>query len=138
MIRYRFQESHSIRKTEGFIIGGAVPPLPVQTGPCRFYQYDKTYSDDCMHGRTTNCTFDGTPLLNPRSRTWGHTVSRDGATWEDWPGVDADSVADAPGVFSGNCVINDDSHPVCIYSNGCPTPAALEALSPLPGACRPV
>lgn len=49
---------------------------------------------------------------------WGHTVSKDGATWEDWPGIDADSQWDAPGVFSGNCVIRDNGKPVCIYSNG--------------------
>ena len=84
----------------------------------RFYQYDKTYSDDCMHARTVNCTFDGKAVPNPQARTWGHTVSKDGATWEDWPGVDADSEWDAPGVFSGNCAINDDGTPVCIYSNG--------------------
>jgi hypothetical protein len=85
----------------------------------RFYQYDKTYSDDCRHGRISNCIVDGKKILNPASRVWGHTVSRDGATWEDWPGIDADDPAsDAPGVFSGNCAIRDNGNPVCIYSNG--------------------
>lgn len=89
----------------------------------RFYQYDKTYSDKCSacNGAGVahaNCTFDGKPLLNPMSRVWGHTVSRDGATWEDWPGIDADSVWDASGVFSGNCALRDNGKPVCIYSNG--------------------
>jgi hypothetical protein len=85
----------------------------------RFYQYDKTYSDDCRHGRIRNCTIDGKAILNPSSRVWGHTVSRDGATWEDWPGIDADDPAsDAPGVFSGNCAIRDNGKPMCIYSNG--------------------
>ena len=50
-------------------------------------RYDKTYSDECMHGYTVNCTFNGTAVPNPQARTWGHTVSKDGATWEDWPGV---------------------------------------------------
>ena len=46
-------------------------------------------------------------------------MSRDGATWEDWPGIDADDPAsDAPGVYSGNCAIRDSGNPVCIYSNG--------------------
>jgi hypothetical protein len=85
----------------------------------RFYQYDKTYSDDCRHGRIKNCTIEGKAILNPASRVWGHTVSRDGATWEDWPGIDADDPkSDAPGVYSGNCAIRDDGSPVCIYSNG--------------------
>lgn len=57
----------------------------------RFYQYDKTYGDQCLHQNAKNCTFNGTTVLNPASRVWGHTVSRDGATWEDWPGIDADS-----------------------------------------------
>eukprot|EP01052_Picozoa_sp_SAG31_P037640 SAG31_NODE_4896_length_2879_cov_2.297842_1_plen_657_part_00 len=85
----------------------------------RFYQYDKTYSDNCMHGNIKNCTVDGKKILNPASRVWGHTVSRDGATWEDWPGIDADDPeSDAPGVYSGNCALRDDGKPVCIYSNG--------------------
>ena len=85
----------------------------------RFYQYDKTYSDACMHGDTKNCTIGGKAILNPASRVWGHTVSRDGATWEDWPGIDADDPkSDAPGVYSGNCALRDDGKPVCIYSNG--------------------
>ena len=83
----------------------------------RFYQYDKTYSDDCMHSRTTNCTFHGKVIANPAARVWGHTVSRDGATWEDWPGIDADAPWDQLGVFSGNCVLKD-GNPVCIYSGG--------------------
>ena len=84
----------------------------------RFYQYDKTYSDECRHGNTQNCNIGGTPVQNPRSRVWGHTVSRNGATWEDWPGVDADSQWDSVGVFSGNCALRDNGKPVCIYSNG--------------------
>ena len=84
----------------------------------RFYQYDKTYGDDCMHGNTKHCAFNGTTVQNPASRVWGHTVSKDGAIWEDWPGIDADSKWDAPGVFSGNCAIRDNGKPVCIYSNG--------------------
>ena len=55
----------------------------------RFYQYDPTYTDQRMHGRVP--------------RTWGHTISRDLATWEDWPGIYADSPWDEEGVFSGNC-----------------------------------
>ena len=87
----------------------------------RFYQYDKTYGDACMHGNTRNCSLgpSGAAVPNAAARTWGQTVSRDGAFWEDWPGVDADkSGVDDVGVFSGNCAINDDGSPVCIYSNG--------------------
>ena len=71
-----------------------------------------------MHGDTANCTIDGALVKNAASREWGHTVSRDGAVWEDWPGIDADSEWDAVGVFSGNCAIRDNGKPVCIYSNG--------------------
>jgi hypothetical protein len=53
----------------------------------RFYQYDKTYGDQCMHGDTKACNFNGKAVPNPQARVWGHTVSRDGATWEDWPGA---------------------------------------------------
>ena len=87
----------------------------------RFYQYDKTYGDACMHGNTRNCSLgpSGAKVPNAQARTWGQTVSRDGAFWEDWPGVDADKAGvDDVGVFSGNCAIDDDGSPVCIYSNG--------------------
>ena len=71
----------------------------------RFYQYDPTYSETKKHGTVP--------------RTWGHTVSRDLAHWEDWPGIYADSPWDARGVFSGNCAFNgtDNPDPICIYSN---------------------
>ena len=72
-----------------------------------------------MHGNTKACTIGGKAILNPASRVWGHTVSRDGATWDEWPGIDADDPkSDAPGVYSGNCALRDDGKPVCIYSNG--------------------
>ena len=70
----------------------------------RFYQYDPTYSDTKMHGSVP--------------RTWGHSVSTDLATWEDWPGIYADTPWDERGVFSGNCIFNGTSpHPICVYSN---------------------
>ena len=71
----------------------------------RFFQYDKTYSEDCAHGRWVNCSAFGFGGLNRNSRVWGHTVSRDLATWEDWPGIDADSPSDRMAVYSGNCVL---------------------------------
>ena len=83
----------------------------------RFFQYDKTYDEGCMHGvpRTT-CSKYGYKGLNSNSRVWGHTVSKDLATWEDWPGIDADSEWDSKGVLSGNCAFDDAGRPVCIYS----------------------
>jgi hypothetical protein len=39
----------------------------------RFYQYDPTFSNTSGHGNVP--------------RTWGQTVTRDYALWEDWPGV---------------------------------------------------
>ncbi len=88
----------------------------------RFYQYDKTYSDACMHGNAVDCaawSFGGDPLLN--ARAWGHTVSADLATWTDAPGIDPDSEVDGCAVYSGNCVVDPaTSAPVCVYS-GCRT-----------------
>eukprot|EP00948_MAST-09A_sp_MAST-9A-sp1_P003308 g3308.t1 len=84
----------------------------------RFYQYDKTWNEDCMHGNVKNCSafsFDG---ANRNTRTWGHTVSRDLVHWADWPGIDSDSEWDNVAVWSGNCVIADTGNPVCIYSGG--------------------
>ena len=49
---------------------------------------------------------------------WGHTVSRDLALWEAWPGIDADSEWDQMAVFSGNCALDDAGHPTCVYSGG--------------------
>merc|ERR1719272_2094859 len=43
----------------------------------RFYQYDKTYSDTCMHGNTRDCTINGKNVPNAAARTWGHTISSD-------------------------------------------------------------
>ena len=83
----------------------------------RFYQWDKTYDEDCMHGRAVNCSAFGFEGLNRNSRVWGHTVSRDLVTWEEWPGIDSDSPSDRMAVFSGNCAIADGK-PVCIYSGG--------------------
>lgn len=84
----------------------------------RFFQYDRTYSDDCRHGRTSNCTVNGTVVPNAAARTWGHTVSKDLVLWQDWPGVDADSPWDRGGVLSGNCARMDDGsgRHVCMYS----------------------
>lgn len=75
-------------------------------------------------------TWNATPgvSLSARTRIWkamGHAVSRDLATWEDWPGIDPDSPFDLCGVDSGNCVLVDqtDNHyepgkggVLCIYS----------------------
>lgn len=79
----------------------------------RFYQYDKTWSDECRHGSITACD---PAWVNPAARTWGHTVSSDLATWEDWPGIDADTPWDHKGVWSGNCAFDDTGEVVCIYS----------------------
>lgn len=87
----------------------------------RFFQYDKTYDEGCRHGlagASLHCETYGYKGRNVLARTWGHTVSKDLAVWEDWPGIDADSEWDAIAVYSGNCAIDDDGHPVCIYSGG--------------------
>ena len=76
----------------------------------RFFQYDRTFNESCMHGSCSSpmcCT-----------RVWGQTVSRDLVTWEDWPGVYGDSEWDARAVFSGNCALRDDGRGECIYSGG--------------------
>ena len=82
----------------------------------RFYQYDKTYSEQCKHGSVGNCTRWAYGRRNTLGRTWGHTVSEDLVVWEDWPGIDADSVWDANGVFSGNCEVGANGNVTCIYS----------------------
>ncbi len=85
----------------------------------RFYQWDKTYGPDCMHGRAVACqnfSFGRDPHVN--ARAWGHTVSNDLAFWQDWPGIDSDSEWDQKAVWSGNCALVDDGTPVCIYSGG--------------------
>ena len=79
----------------------------------RFYQYNKYYSTTCNQQTQTGCAALGVP--NGHARTWGHTVSRDLALWEDWPGIDADSEWDKDSVFSGNCAVLDDGEVVCIY-----------------------
>lgn len=84
----------------------------------RFYQYDKTWCSQCMHGNVLDCrnfSFDGSNL---NARTWGHAISTNLVHWSDWPGIDSDSPYDAVAVFSGNCVVRDSGDPVCIYSGG--------------------
>jgi sucrose-6-phosphate hydrolase SacC (GH32 family) len=69
-----------------------------------------------------------TVTLSPQAYLWkamGHAVSRDLATWEDWPGIDPDSPLDLCGIESGNCVLLDkeenryapgEDGVLCIYS----------------------
>eukprot|EP00966_Prymnesium_polylepis_P332486 7387983-Prymnesium_polylepis.1 len=89
----------------------------------RFFQYDKTYDEGCSHNVVQTCAKYGYNGSNVNARVWGHTVSRDLATWEDWPGINADSQWDAVAVWSGNCALidvgnGDDGEHVCIYSAG--------------------
>ena len=58
------------------------------------------------------------PLHNAELTRWCDCAAGDLAIWEDWPGIDADSEWDALAVWSGNCILDDDGHPVCIYSGG--------------------
>ena len=91
----------------------------------RFYQYDKTWSDDCMHGNVKNCSGISADGGNRNARTWGHTVSQNLAgPWSEWPGIDSDSPFDRVAVFSGNCVLRDQGKNgvVCIYSGGAEKP----------------
>jgi beta-fructofuranosidase len=83
----------------------------------RFYQWDKTYTEECNHLVQTNCSPFGYQGRNINARVWGHTVSRNLAIWEEWPGINADSAADALCVFSGNCAIDDNGTTVCIYTS---------------------
>ena len=83
----------------------------------RFFQYDKTYDEGCKHGAPpTTCGKYGYEGQNINARVWGHSVSKDLATWAAWPGIDADSEWDQKAVFSGNCVLDDAGVAVCIYS----------------------
>eukprot|EP00938_MAST-03A_sp_MAST-3A-sp1_P003886 g3886.t1 len=87
----------------------------------RFYQYDKTWSEDCMHGNVKNCSGISADGSNRNARTWGHTVSKNLAgPWSEWPGIDSDSPFDRLAVWSGNCVLRNQGKDgvVCIYSGG--------------------
>jgi sucrose-6-phosphate hydrolase SacC (GH32 family) len=75
----------------------------------RFYQYNKVYSATCNQKNQTGCLALNLSKSTGRARTWGHTVSKDLALWEDWPGIDADFEWDSVSVFSGNCAILDDN-----------------------------
>jgi beta-fructofuranosidase len=81
----------------------------------RFYQYNKFYSSTCNQQIQTGCSSLNLTTQTGHARTWGHTVSQDLATWEDWPGIDADFQWDVISVWSGNCAILDDGEIVCIY-----------------------
>ena len=84
----------------------------------RFYQYNKFYSATCQQHNQTGCLALNLTKDTGHARTWGHTVSKDLARWEDWPGIDADFEWDSVSVFSGNCVMLDDDaeyKTVCIY-----------------------
>jgi len=54
----------------------------------RFYQYDKTFNESCMHGVTKDCKAYGFNGQNLNARAWGHTVSKDLAHWQDRLDID--------------------------------------------------
>ena len=58
---------------------------------------------------------------------WGHSVAPSLAgPWADWPvAFWNDSPWDDFDVFSGNCVVDDDGHPTCVY-----TGVAVDAADP--------
>ena len=85
----------------------------------RFYQYDRTYDESCMHGNYTDCDrFSRNGTLNPAARAWGQTTSRDLVHWEEWPAIVGDSEWDWRAVYSGNCALDDRGDPVCVYTGG--------------------
>ena len=86
----------------------------------RFYQYDKTWRQNCSQQHHIDCAPFSADGANRYARTWGQTVSTNLAVgWADWPGIESDSPSDRMAVYSGNCMLHHDTgHPVCIYSGG--------------------